>query len=159
LAEPLLRLRHSEIHQFTFMTPGGPLKLADLDRLDTKFPFIAMIPQVHFLEFIMAEAKRHPSFQLRMGARVEELIEEEGVVRGVRYRGRDGTHEVRALLTVAADGRGSRIRHLTGIESVKTSPPMDVLWFRIPREEDDTAGAVARFGRGHFVVMLDRQDQ
>jgi len=159
LAERLLKLRHSEIHQFSFMTPGGPLKIADFDRLKTKFPFIAMIPQVHFLEFIMEEAKRYPSFQLRMGARVEELIEEDKVVRGVRYRGRDGLHEVRAPLTVGADGRGSRVRHQTGIESIKTSPPMDVLWFRLPRKTDDTAGAVARFGRSHFVVMLDRLDQ
>src|SRR5947209_9464749 len=53
LADRLLKLRHSEIHQFTFMTPGGPVKIADLHRLDTKFPFIAMIPQVNFLEFIM----------------------------------------------------------------------------------------------------------
>ncbi|PYS50929.1 MAG: monooxygenase [Acidobacteria bacterium] len=159
LAERLLKLRHSEIHQFSFMTPGGPLKIADFDRLKTKFPFIAMIPQVHFLEFIMEEAKRYPSFQLRMGARVEELIEEDKVVRGGRYRGRDGLHEVRAPLTVGADGRGSRVRHQTGIESIKTSPPMDVLWFRLPRKTDDTAGAVARFGRSHFVVMLDRLDQ
>ena len=159
LADRLLKLRHSEIHQFTFMTPDGPVKIADLNRLDTKFPFIALIPQVNFLEFIIEEAKRYPSFQLRMGARVEELIEEDGVVRGVRYRGRDGLHEVRALLTVGADGRGSRVRHLTGLESIKTSPPMDVLWFRLPRKEDDPAGALARFGRGHFVVMLDRLDQ
>ena len=159
LADRLLKLRHSEIHQFTFMTPDGPVKIADLNRLDTKFPFIALIPQVNFLEFIIEEAKRYPTFQLRMGARVEELIEEDGVVRGVRYRGRDGLHEVRALLTVGADGRGSRVRHLTGLESIKTSPPMDVLWFRLPRKEDDPAGALARFGRGHFVVMLDRLDQ
>ena len=159
LADRLLKLRHSEIHQFTFMTPDGPVKIADLNRLDTKFPFIALIPQVNFLEFIIEEAKRYPTFQLRMGARVEELIEEDGVVRGVRYRGRDGLHEVRALLTVGADGRGSRVRHLTGLESIKTSPPMDVLWFRLPRKEDDPAGALARFGRGHFVVMLDRLDR
>src|SRR5438105_9547410 len=47
LAERLLGLRHSEIHQFTFMTPDGPITMADLSRLKTKFPFIALIPQVH----------------------------------------------------------------------------------------------------------------
>lgn len=159
LAERLLELRHSKIQQFTFMTPDGPFTLADLRRLKTKFPFIAMIPQVHFLEFITEEAKRYPNFQLTMGARVEELIEEGGVVRGVRYREKDGWHEVRALLTVGADGRGSRLRHLTGMEPVKTSPPMDVLWFRIPRQPDDPEGVFARFGQGHFVVMLDRLDE
>jgi 2-polyprenyl-6-methoxyphenol hydroxylase-like FAD-dependent oxidoreductase len=159
LADSLLELRHSKLRTFTFMLPSGPVTLADLGRLKTKFPFIAMIPQARFLEFIMEEAKRYPNFQLTMGARVEELIEEDGVVRGVRYREKDGWHEVRADLTVGADGRSSRLRHLTGMEPVKTSPPMDVLWFRLPRKESDGEGALARFGGGHLVVMLDRLDE
>jgi len=75
LADRLLELRHSKIQTFNFMTPDGPVKIADLRRLKTKFPFIALIPQVHFLEFMTEEAKKYPSFQLTMGARVEELIE------------------------------------------------------------------------------------
>jgi 2-polyprenyl-6-methoxyphenol hydroxylase-like FAD-dependent oxidoreductase len=159
LADRLLELRHSKIQTFNFMTPDGPVKIADLRRLKTKFPFIALIPQVHFLEFITGEAKKYPHFQLTMGARVEELIEEDGRVRGVRYREKDGWHEVRALLTVGADGRGSRVRHLTSMEPVKTSPMMDVLWFRLPRKERDGEGALARFSRGHLIVMLDRLDE
>jgi 2-polyprenyl-6-methoxyphenol hydroxylase-like FAD-dependent oxidoreductase len=159
LADRLLELRHSKLRTATFMTPTGPLTVADFGRLKTKFPFIAMIPQVHFLEFIMEEAKRYPNFQLTMGARVEELIEEGGEVRGVRYREKDGWHEVRAHLTIGADGRSSRLRHLTGMEAVATSPPMDVLWFRVPRKPTDPEGILARFGQGHFVVMLDRLDE
>jgi 2-polyprenyl-6-methoxyphenol hydroxylase-like FAD-dependent oxidoreductase len=159
LADRLLELRHSKIRTATIMTPDGPATLADLGRLPTKFPFIAMIPQVHFLEFITEEAKRYPSFQLVMGARVEELIEEDGVIRGVRYREKDGWHEVRAQLTVGADGRSSRLRHLTGMEPVSTSPPMDVLWFRLPRKPTDPEGVLARFGSGgHLIIMLDRLD-
>jgi 2-polyprenyl-6-methoxyphenol hydroxylase-like FAD-dependent oxidoreductase len=159
LADRLLERRHSKLRTATFMTPDGPVTLADLGRLKTKFPFIAMIPQARFLEFITEEAKRYPSFQLTMGARVEELIEEDGEIRGVRYRATDGWHEVRAQLTVGADGRGSRIRHLTGMEPVKTSPPMDVLWFRLPRKSTDPEGVLARFSGGHLVIMLDRLDE
>jgi 2-polyprenyl-6-methoxyphenol hydroxylase-like FAD-dependent oxidoreductase len=159
LATRLLELRHSKIRTATFMTPDGPVTLADFGRLKTKFPFIAMIPQANFLEFITEEAKRYPDFQLTMGARVEELIEEDGVVKGVRYHEKDGWHEVRAVLTVGADGRSSRIRHLTGLEPVKTSPPMDVLWFRWPRKADDAEGILARFSRGHLIIMLDRLDE
>jgi 2-polyprenyl-6-methoxyphenol hydroxylase-like FAD-dependent oxidoreductase len=160
LAERLLQIRHSKIRNVTFMMPGGAFTLADFGRLKTKFPFIAMLPQAQFLEFITKEAQNFPSFQLTMGARVEELIEEDGVVRGVRYREKDGWHEVRAELTVGADGRGSRLRHLTGMEPVKTSPPMDVLWFRLPRKDTDPEGALARFGGdGHLVIMLDRLDE
>jgi 2-polyprenyl-6-methoxyphenol hydroxylase-like FAD-dependent oxidoreductase len=159
LADSLLELRHSKIRNATFMTPNGPLVIADFGHLKTKFPFIALIPQVHFLEFIVNEAKRFPSFQLTMGARVEELIEEDGVVRGVRYREKDGWHEIRAHLVVGADGRSSRLRHLTGMEPVKTSPPMDVLWFRVPRKPTDPEGLLARVSPGHIVVMLDRLDE
>ncbi|MDT7541488.1 MAG: hypothetical protein QOE33_1392 [Acidobacteriota bacterium] len=162
LADRLLELRHTKIQTANLMTTSGLFTIADLGRLKTKFPYITMMPQVSFIEFIVAEAKRYPAFQLRLGARVEELIEESGVVRGVRYRDNDGAwHEVRAALTVGADGRGSRVRHLSGLgeEAIKTSPQMDVLWFRVPRAANDAEGFIARFGGGHALVMLDRLEE
>ena len=158
LAERLLQIRHSKVDRFTIETDAGPFTPADLSRIKTKFPYITIMPQTSFLKFIVDEAARYPSFRIVMGARVRELIEEYGVVRGVRYEGEDGTHEVRAALVVGADGRGSRVRRLAGIEPVKTSPPMDVLWFKLPREPEDAEGLVGRFGRGHIAVMVDRDD-
>ena len=158
LAERLLELRHTELRTFTLQTVSGPFTPVDLSRLDTKYPYITMMPQTSFLEFVTGEAARYPSFRLVMGARVRELVEEDGVVRGVRYESEDGRHEVRAVLTVGADGGGSRVRPLAGFEPVKTSPPMDVLWFKLPREEGDPEGIVGRFGRGRVAVMLDRED-
>jgi 2-polyprenyl-6-methoxyphenol hydroxylase-like FAD-dependent oxidoreductase len=158
LAERLLELRHTELRTFTVQTASGPFTPVDLSRLDTKYPYITMMPQTSFLEFVTGEAERYPNFRLVMGARVRELVEEDGVVRGVRYEAEDGRHEVRAVLTVGADGRGSRVRRLAGFEPVKTSPPMDVLWFKLPRKKEDPAGIVGRFGRGHAAVMLDRED-
>jgi 2-polyprenyl-6-methoxyphenol hydroxylase-like FAD-dependent oxidoreductase len=162
LADRLLELRHTKIHTANLMTDAGQLTVVDLSRLKTKFPYITMLPQVDFLNFLVAEAKRYPDFQLRLGARVEELIEEDGEVRGVRYRDDEGAwREIRATVTVGADGRGSRVRHLSGLAEalIKTSPPMDVLWFRLPRAAGDPEGIAARFGRGHAVVMLDRLDE
>jgi len=159
LAEPLHKLRHSKLQTVTFLLADKPVTVADLRRVDEKFPYIMMVPQAKFLEFITSEAKNYPSFQLLMGASAQELIEENGVTRGVRYRDAAGWHEMKALLTVAADGRSSRIRRLAGIEPLKTSPPMDVLWFRIPRLANDPEGVLAQFGRGHAVVLLDRLDE
>jgi 2-polyprenyl-6-methoxyphenol hydroxylase-like FAD-dependent oxidoreductase len=158
LAERLLKLRHSKIQNFTFQTTAGPFTPVNMSRLKTKFPYITMMPQTSFLEFITEEAKSYPNFRLLMGARVRELIEEDGVIRGVRYEGKDGKHEVRAALTVGADGRGSRVRRLAGFEPIKTSPPMDILWFKLPRNEGDPEGILGRFGRGHGAVALDRFD-
>jgi 2-polyprenyl-6-methoxyphenol hydroxylase-like FAD-dependent oxidoreductase len=159
LAERLLKLRHSKIQTFSFMTPDGRVTLADFRRIKTRFPFIMMVPQAQFLEMVTTEASTFPNFQMRMGASAQELVEEQGEVRGVRYRSHDGWHEVRARLLVGADGRSSRIRRLAGFEPIKTSPPMDILWFRLPRLESDGAGAIARFGRGHIMVMLDRLNE
>jgi 2-polyprenyl-6-methoxyphenol hydroxylase-like FAD-dependent oxidoreductase len=158
LADRLLELRHAEARTFTLQTVSGPFTPVDFSRLNTEYPYITMMPQTSFLEFITGEARRYQNFRLVMEARVRELIEEDGVIRGVRYESEDGRHEVRAVLTVGADGRGSRVRRLIGFEPKKTSPPMDVLWFKLPREERDPEGVIGRFGRGHIAVMLDRQD-
>lgn len=158
LAGRLLELRHAEIHGLTVQTSAGPFQPADFSRLKTEFPYITMMPQKSFLEFITKEAACYPNFRLLMNARVRELIEEDGVIRGVRYEGEEGMHEVRALLTVGADGRGSRMRKLAGFEPVKTSPPMDVLWFKLPRSKGDPEDAVGRFGRGRITILLNRFD-
>ena len=175
LAERLLELRHTRVSSATVWTVAGPLTPVDFSRLNTKFPYITMMPQTSFLEFITGECGRYPNFRLSMGARVRELVEENGVIRGVRYEGKSGPCEVRAVLTVGVDGRGSRVRRLVGFEPVKTSPPMDVLWFKLPREEGDEEvvatekkksnattsspeGAMGRVGRGHIAILLDRFD-
>jgi 2-polyprenyl-6-methoxyphenol hydroxylase-like FAD-dependent oxidoreductase len=160
LAERLLELPHAKMRQLTLQTQEEAVTVADFGRLKTKYPYITILPQVRFLEFITTEAKRYPCFELVMGANVQELIEENGVIRGVRYRGHGGWHEIRAQLTVGADGRFSRLRQLAGFEPIKTSPPMDVLWFRLPRHPQDpkNTGVGGRIGGGHMLVMIDRLD-
>ena len=159
LASRLLKMRHTEIQQLTFSTASGPVTIADFHRLKTRFPFIMLLPQARFLEFITGAARRYESFQLVMGASAQELIIEQDVVRGVRYRSDRGWHEVRALLTVGADGRSSRVRRMAGFEPIKTSPPMDVIWFRLPRKPEDPEGVFARVGAGHLLIRLDRTDE
>src|SRR5690606_35437229 len=85
LAERLLQLPHTKLHKLTTLTPDGALEMGDLSHLKTKYPYIALMPQVQFLEFVIYEVKRFPSFRLVMGARVSELVEHNGTVAGVRY--------------------------------------------------------------------------
>jgi 2-polyprenyl-6-methoxyphenol hydroxylase-like FAD-dependent oxidoreductase len=159
LADRLLQIPHTEVGQFAFQDSNDTLPIANLNLLHTKFPFVTVMAQARFLDFITEETKRYPSFQLVMGAQVDELLEEHGVVHGVRYRGQDGWYEVQAVLTVGADGRFSRLRKLAGFEPIKTSPPMDVLWFRLSRKESDPiSGLVARQKQGLIVVLINRFD-
>jgi len=88
------------------------------------------------------------------------LVESEGIVRGVRYQAKDGWHEVRAL----ADSRRRRVgfprlRQLCGLPApIKTSPPIDILWFRLPKRAGDPEGIVAGLNMGRGLIMLERTD-
>ena len=162
LAEPLHQLRHAKIYGPTLRLANTTFSPIDLRRLKTPFPYIFLIPQARFLEFLAAEASKFPDFKLVMGANVEQLMEEDGQVRGVRYLGSDGMHEVRAPLVVGADGRFSRVRHQVGFEPIKTSAPMDILWFRLPHIPGDLPEGEGRvlggFRRGRMLAVFDRFD-
>jgi 2-polyprenyl-6-methoxyphenol hydroxylase-like FAD-dependent oxidoreductase len=158
LADRLLGLPHTRASRLRFRTPRGTATLADFRDLKTRFPYLAFMPQWDFLDFVTDEARRYPNFRLEMNAEVRELVEEGGVVRGVRYETPDGTREARATLTVAADGRDSRVREQAGLEVVGTAPPIDVLWFRISRRKGDSEEPTGYIGAGRFVVLINRGD-
>jgi 2-polyprenyl-6-methoxyphenol hydroxylase-like FAD-dependent oxidoreductase len=161
LARRLLQRPHGKLTTFTFVTPAGRFTAVDLKRLRSPFPFVAIMPQAEFLAFLAEEARKLPAFTLVLGANVQRLVEEGGIVRGVRYQGADSQeHEVRATLTVGCDGRFSRLRKLAGFEPVKSAPPMDVVWLRLPKTAADAkydlAGKFYIGNQGHFAVIFDR---
>lgn len=157
LADRLHELPHAKIRELRFISAARTYTMAVFNRLPTRFPYVMMMPQSDFLEFVAEEAKKYSHFRLVMGASVHELIEEDGAIRGVAYRGPDGRCEIRAALTVATDGRFSSLRKLASLEPVSQSDPMEVLWFRLPRKpEDEHDQATLNIGEGNFVVLLGR---
>lgn len=161
LAEPLHELRHNKLYGPTLRVANTTFNPIDLRSLKIKFPYVMLVPQTRFLEFIAAEARKYPEFRLIMTANVESLIEEDGQVRGVVYQSLEGQHKVRARLTVGADGRFSKVRHLAGFEPIKTSPPMDILWFSLPHLPEDSEYSdrvLGGFAMGRMLVVFDRID-
>jgi 2-polyprenyl-6-methoxyphenol hydroxylase-like FAD-dependent oxidoreductase len=79
-------------------------------------------------------------------------------VGGVRAKTPDGEIEIRADLVVACDGRHSTLRERAGLSVENLHAPMDVMWFRIPRNEYDPADVVAHVESGRMLVMLNRND-
>lgn len=159
LAERLHELPHTEVPSIPIQTPDGPLVPVDLRHIRGSYQYIMLVPQARFLELVTEEAAHYPNFRLVMGANVRRLVEEDGAVRGVRYRAKDGWHEVRAALVVAADGRNSKVRHIAGFEPAATFvSPSDTLWFRLPRQESDPEESFGRISHGKFVGMLYRED-
>ncbi|MCW2697290.1 MAG: hypothetical protein JWR62_2375 [Modestobacter sp.] len=160
LAEEFLRLPHQEVTRLGVTTDDGTYVLADFSRLPGAFPFLTFVPQWDLLDFLAGRARQYPGFHLRMEAVVVGLLHEDGRVRGLRYRTPDGhVHEVRARLTVAADGRNTRLREHTGLRLRSFGAPMDVLWFRLPGPPDGSTqsfGGAGRITRGRMVVRIDR---
>jgi len=156
LADGLLDFKHTKAPKIKARLPGRTVTVADLSRLKTRYPYITFMPQWDFLDYVTGEAKRYPNFRLETTAEAKELILEDGVVRGVRYETSDGPREALALLTVAADGRSSPFREQAGLKMVRTSPPIDVLWFRLSRREGDPEDTFGNAGGGRFMVLINR---
>ena len=93
-----------------------------------------------------------------MQAEVVDLLEDEGRVVGVRAETPNGPLEVRADLTIGADGRGSIVRDKAGLDVQEFGAPMDVLWFRLSRKPSDGEQTLGRITAGKMMVMLNRGD-
>ena len=160
LADQVDKLLHKKLKTLSLVTEARKLDFVHLDWLKTRFPFVGLVPQAKFLGFLAGEASKYSSYHLKMSATARELVEEDGVVVGVRYKAADELHEIRARLVVAADGRGSRLRSLGGFDLLKTAPPMDILWFNVPAGDGDEEiePLAIRFGAGTMLVMVNRGD-
>src|SRR5438046_3637817 len=114
MLQRFLKRPHSEITFAELRLAGRQWRIGDLSHLDTPAPFIAMMPQWDFLDFLRDEAKAFPGFRLRMEAPVESFIEDRGRVTGV---GLAGGEQLTARLVIAADGRTSIVRTMLPVET------------------------------------------
>ena len=130
--------------------------LGDLRFLKTPAPFIAMMPQWEFLDFLQGEASHFPTFAVRMNAEVSGLVHSDGRVSAVTLR--DGETIGARKLVIFADGRDSWLRRNGILPVTELGAPMDVLWFRLPRRPDDTEGLRGIFEAGRVMVLIGRGD-
>jgi 2-polyprenyl-6-methoxyphenol hydroxylase-like FAD-dependent oxidoreductase len=154
--EEFLKLPHDEVRELGGQIGDEFVKLADFSHLPTVCKFIALVPQWDFLDFLADHARLYPTFKLIMQAEVVDLLEDQGQVAGVRAETPDGELDVRANLTIGADGRGSIVRDKAGLEVQKFGAPMDVLWFRLSRKPSDGEQTLGRIKQGKMMVMLNR---
>ena len=158
LLEEFLRLPHHKIHRFAGYFGDERVEIADLSHLPVPAPYIAMMPQWDFLDFLARHGKAFAGFTLLMRTEAHGLIEEAGKVIGVRATIDGQSEEIRADLVVGADGRHSTVREATGLKVLDVGAPIDVLWFRLSRQPGDPGEVMGRFDAGSILVMLDRGD-
>jgi 2-polyprenyl-6-methoxyphenol hydroxylase-like FAD-dependent oxidoreductase len=148
---------HSEMRETRGMIGDERVTIADFTHLPVHAPFIAMVPQWDFLDFLAQFGRRYPTFELLMRAEAFELIERDARICGVRVAMPDGAMDLYADLVVGADGRTSTIRDLARLPVMEIGAPIDVLWMRLPRHpDDDRTAALGNIRNGRVFVMLDR---
>jgi 2-polyprenyl-6-methoxyphenol hydroxylase-like FAD-dependent oxidoreductase len=121
------------------------------DRESFRGHFPAAVSQPAMLELIVSEARKFPNFVFEPGATVKDLLRENGRIVGVRARIGEGERELRADLLIGADGRASVVRKQGGFTSSHVSPPLDIVWCKVPCPED-WDGFHLYAGRGHLLL-------
>jgi 2-polyprenyl-6-methoxyphenol hydroxylase-like FAD-dependent oxidoreductase len=158
ILEKFLKLPHQEVRELAGHVGNEMVPLADFTHVPTHCKFTALMPQWDFLDFIADEAKRYAGFHLKMQAEVTELIREGERVAGVRAKTPEGMMEVRAELTVGADGRRSTVRQCAGLKVIDLGAPMDVVWMRVSRKASDPPQTFGHADAGKMLVMLNREE-
>ncbi len=157
LADRLLAISHGRMTRLALRAGPRAVTIADFSVLESKFPYVALIPELQLLEFLAAEALKHAGFTSSMGENQSTLIREQGRVVGLRSPGL----EVRAKLTIVFNGSLSGLSDLEGLSPIGASPRVEVLWFQLPHLPGDLTQDQAgiRVGPGRILVQIDRGDQ
>jgi 2-polyprenyl-6-methoxyphenol hydroxylase-like FAD-dependent oxidoreductase len=163
ILDEFLRQPHQQIDRFSGVIGGRQFTLADCTHLPVQAKFVALMPQWDFLNFLAAEGKKHPNFDLRMEHNVTSLIysdkdKENGRVVGVNAATPNGSVEIRAVLTVGCDGRHAVTVPSAHLSVIEKGVPIDVLWLRLSRREGDPENALGYINYGSMMVLINRGD-
>jgi 2-polyprenyl-6-methoxyphenol hydroxylase-like FAD-dependent oxidoreductase len=156
--DEFLQLPHNPVRKLGGRFGDQAVMVADFSHLPVAAPFIAMMPQWDFLNFLARKGSVYATFTLRMRTQARDLIVENGRITGIKADSPDGPVDIRTGLVVAADGRTSVLRDASGLPNEELGAPMDVLWFRLPRHPGDTDETQGRFDAGRISIMLNRGD-
>ncbi|MEU6376336.1 FAD-dependent monooxygenase [Streptomyces sp. NPDC046909] len=151
-----------QMHRMEISDSGHTVFRAEFSDFRYPHPFPVELPQPTLLAALAEAGAGLSDFRLLQGATATGLLYDgEGAVAGVRARTSEGETEVRAMLTVAADGRFSKVREMAGIEYRKVPLERDVIWLKLPfpyGEWDDRTYRVRIRGDQHGLFIPTRPD-
>ncbi|WP_018276997.1 FAD-dependent oxidoreductase [Teredinibacter turnerae] len=132
----------------------------DLGEVDKDNHAIIEFPQPVLLSALINEAKKFPNYDIRMGVSAKELIKEDGKIVGVEVGNTEQSYTIRTKLVVAADGRYSRLRKMSGLSANIEPVSRDVSWFMIPRPANwDPEIKVKLKGDRHMILLPTYPDK
>lgn len=136
---------------------SGPLRVIDFNKLNVPYPYVAIAPQWDFLNLLANAGAKEPTFRLVMQSEVTDLLYEGDHVVGVRYAQDSGEYDLRADLTIAADGRWSRLRAKAHLPVTSYNVPLDLWWFRLNASETVGEAILPLSANGRFFIAIPRQ--
>ena len=158
LLERLLARPHDKVTDISAHVGVQRIEVADFRGFNPRWGFIALMPQWDFLDFVADEARKYPHFELLMGADATGLVRSGGRVTGVAYRQQGEKGEISGRLVIAADGRRSVLRGDSHLPLEEIGAPMDVFWFRVPKQRTPRNESTGIFTGGRIMALIDRGD-
>jgi 2-polyprenyl-6-methoxyphenol hydroxylase-like FAD-dependent oxidoreductase len=147
---------HNRLREARGTISGHEVIIGDLRYLKTPAPFIAIMPQWDFLDFLRDEAAAFPAFRLAMNCDASGVTYEDGRISGVMLA--NGETVRAGKLVIAADGRNSIVRRQQLLPVTELAAPIDVFWFRVPKERDGGEALRGVVAPGTLLALIDRGD-
>ncbi len=159
ILEEFLALPHQRVDHVRATFGGRTFEMASLSSLNIDTPFVALMPQWDFLNFLSAKAKAYPEFTLLMEHEATDLLNRDGRIHGVVAKTPNGEKRIEADLVIACDGRHSIMREKAALPLREYGVPMDVLWFRISRSQEEADEQVlGNVNYGRMLILINRGD-
>ncbi|WP_381799123.1 FAD-dependent oxidoreductase [Streptomyces niveus] len=156
---------YQQMHRMEIVDSGSTVLRADFRRFPYPHPYPVEMPQPALLSALAALGQEeHPEhFTLVRRATATRLLRaggEGGPVTGVVARTPEGELTVHAALTVAADGRFSKVRDMSGLPYTKVPLERDVVWLKLPfpSEWDDRTYRIRIRGDQHGLFIPTHPD-
>jgi 2-polyprenyl-6-methoxyphenol hydroxylase-like FAD-dependent oxidoreductase len=119
-------------------------------------PYALWIPQPVLLQALYDKAVTLPHFHMLFHATVKKLLKDGDTVTGAVAECSDETVEIRAKVTVGADGRFSAVRRLGGFELEYEHYAGDLIWFTVARPEGWGDELRMKITDGHSYIILPK---
>lgn len=156
MLERFLQRPHNKLREARGTIAGQDLIIGEFRKLKTPAPFIAIMPQWDFLDFLRDEAAVFPAFSLEMESDVADLTFENGRATGVTLV--DGRTIDASKLVILADGRSSIVRRQKLLPVTELAAAIDIFWFRVPKQQDGGEALRGIVAPGTLMALIDRKD-
>lgn len=127
-----LRGAYHETRHMQIDDRGRTVFRVDFAQFPYRYPYPVELPQPTLLNALSEEASQYTNFHLLRRTTAVELLRNGSNIVGVRASGPDGQLDVHAHVTVAADGRFSKVRDMAGLQYTKVPMERDFLWLKLP---------------------------